>query len=127
MPFGRRKADDGGAQEGPAASLRASDALVRPPTVLTKELLDWALSAVEAVLSTHQVKALAPGRTRQAITEGYKFLDRLYPLTAEVRSDAVLYELETRDTGVSRERDHEASARLATHGSESDSIDPTHD
>lgn len=72
------------------------------PQVLTQELLDWGLAALEAIISTPELQALAQSRTKQSVIDAYKQLDRLYPLTREVQRQAILAELEARDTGVAR-------------------------
>ncbi len=80
------------------------------PHSLTTELLDWGLAALEAIISTPELQVLAEARTKQSIIDAYKYLDRLYPRTVEVRAQAVIHELETRDTGVKVRASEEAGA-----------------
>lgn len=68
----------------PALPSSAESARVRTQT-LTVELLDWLIAALEAVLSTPQLRDLARGRVELALRDAMKLIDHLYPYTEEVR------------------------------------------
>ena len=95
----RREQDQG---ENTGSEPRATDALLRPHSSLTQELLEWLTAALEAVIRTPEVQGATSKRVRDSLTDAYKLADHLWPLTAEVQRQARLHELETRETGVSR-------------------------
>lgn len=98
--FPRRNPEDAPVSGDPASNL-ADKAQLRPHT-LTKELLDWLIAALEAVIATPTFQGLEQKRPKQALRDALKYADYLYPHTAEVRRASMLYELEHRDTGVER-------------------------
>jgi hypothetical protein len=61
----------------PASEPRAEQAQTRPNQPLTRELLDWAIASLEAVLTTPEVP---PGRgVAWRLSDALKALDLLYP------------------------------------------------
>lgn len=98
MPvFGRKDPED--PRKRPSGEVHAKDAYLRTG-VLTQELLEWATTALESVIRTPQFETTASRRVRTSILDAYKYLDYLWPMTAEVRRASVVWELENRDTGV---------------------------
>lgn len=86
--------------EEPPTIPEPHEAARSPQPALTVELLDWAIHAVTAVLSTDTVRDSRLKGPRQRLRDALLQLDTLYPYTAEVQRDSRLHELETRPTGV---------------------------
>ena len=79
MPGDERNPEDAPVR-GPGSQPSADDAQLRTQR-LTQELLDWAIAALEAVLSTPELRQVHVQRPRRAFQEALKFADYLYPLT----------------------------------------------
>lgn len=94
-----------------------ASALVQRTQPLTLELLDWLINALEAVLTTPELKH-ASKRAQSAMSDALKFADHLYPLTAEQQETLSAYKADRAAAG----RVHAAQGQVPYWGPDGDPI-----
>lgn len=116
MPRLRRQRSPEDAPIGdPAQTLVPTD--FHRPQPLTVELLDWTIKALEAVLTTPELKQ-ASKRAQSAMSDAMKFLDHLYPQTIEQQEALSAFKSERAAAG----RVHAAQGEVPYWGPDGDPI-----